>query len=241
MTIRPASIGNSLLAALPPADFDLLKPHLQNISFDVDTVLVRSGDQIGHVYFPNSGAIALMVDLPDGETVATTIIGSEGAVGSFSVLSPYGSPFTATARVTGTGSRISAEKFQHAYARSAAIRHIVQVHLRARLLQLQHVAACNALHPVERRMVRWLLELHDRVADDVISVTQEVLAELVGVRRTTVTLMMSRLRAAGAIKSDRRGLLKIDRTGLESMACECYGLMQRRIGAYYRELSAFRH
>jgi DNA-binding transcriptional ArsR family regulator len=107
------------------------------------------------------------------------------------------------------------------------------------LLQLQHVAACNALHRVEGRMARWLLQIHDRVADDVLPLTQEALAQLLGVRRTTVTLTMSKLRAAGAIRSDRRGFVEVDRTRLEGVACECCALMERRIDRMScQELSA---
>jgi CRP-like cAMP-binding protein len=177
--------------------------------------------------------------MPDGQTVATTLMGREGALASLSVLGPSRSSVTAVARLAGTAALISASKFRAAYARSAAIRHVVQVHARTLLLQLQHVAACNALHRVEGRLARWLLQLHDRVPDDVLPLTQEALAQLLGVRRTTVTLTMDRLRAAGAIPSDRRGLVEVDRARLESVACECYALMQRRIDRMYcEELSA---
>jgi len=236
---RPMSIENRLLAALPPADLGLLTPHFQRVSFEPDAVLVRSGDELDQVYFPHSGAIVFMVDMPDGETVATTLMGREGALASLSVLGPARSSVTAIARVAGTASLISAAKFRVAYARSAAIRHVVQVHARSLLLQLQHVAACNALHRVDGRMARWLLQLHDRVPDDVLPLTQEALAQLLGVRRTTVTLTMSNLRAAGAIPSDRRGFVEVDRARLESVACDCYGLMQRTIDRMYcQELPA---
>jgi CRP-like cAMP-binding protein len=232
-------VGNRLLAALPAADLNLLTPHLQNVSFELDTVLVHAGDQLNKVYFPHSGVIAFMVEVPEGQTVATTLMGSEGAIGSLTVLGPSISAVTATARIAGTASQILATKLQHACARSFAIRHVVQVHLRTQLLQLQDVAACNALHSVERRMARWLLQIHDRVADDVLPLTQEALAQLLGVRRTTVTLTMSKLRAAGAIKSERRGLIEIDRVRLEGMVCGCHAVMQRRIGRRYdEELSA---
>jgi len=234
VTGRPTSIGNRLLAALPPADLGLLTPHFQKISFEPDAVLVRSGDELDQVYFPHSGAIAFMVDMPNGQTVATTLMGREGALASLSVLGPSRSSVTAIARVAGTASLISAAKFRVAYARSAAIRHVVQVHARSLLLQLQHVAACNALHRVDGRMARWLLQIHDRVPDDVLPLTQEALAQLLGVRRTTATLTMS-----SAIPSDRRGFVEVDRARLESVACECYALMQRRIDRMYcQELSA---
>lgn len=239
MTAHRTGIGNRLLAALPPADLGLLTPYFQKVSFEPDAVLVRSGDELDPVYFPHSGAIAFMLDMPDGQSVATTLMGREGALASFSVLGPSLSSVTAVARVAGTASMISATRFRAAYAQSAAIRNVVQVHARAVLLQLQHVAACNALHRVDRRMARWLLQLHDRVPDDPLPVTQEALAQLLGVRRTTVTLTMSKLRAAGAVPSDRRGFMEIDRARLERVACDCYALMQRNIDRMYcQELSA---
>ncbi|WP_376707569.1 Crp/Fnr family transcriptional regulator [Bradyrhizobium glycinis] len=234
-TVHRAGIGNRLLAALPPADLALLTPHFQTVSFEPDAVLVRSGDELDPVYFPHRGAIAFMLDMPDGQTVATTLMGREGALASFSVLGPSPSSVTAIARIAGTASVISAAKFRAAHAQSAAIRNVVQVHARAVLLQLQHVAACNALHRVDGRMARWLLQLHDRVPDDRLPVTQEALAQLLGVRRTTVTLTMSKLREVGAVPADRRGFLEIDRTRLEKVACDCYALMQRTIDRMYCE------
>jgi DNA-binding transcriptional MocR family regulator len=93
-------------------------------------------------------------------------------------------------------------------------------------MQFQHVAACNALHPVEARMARWLLHIHDRIDGDVLPLTQEALSQLLGVRRTTVTLVVRNLRASGAVRSDRRGLVEIDRPRLEEATCECYELMR---------------
>jgi CRP-like cAMP-binding protein len=232
-TVQRNGIGNRLLAALPAADLDLLTPHFQKVSFEPDAILVRSGDELDRIYFPHSGAIAFMLDMPDGQSVATTLIGREGALASLSVLGPSFSSVTAIARVGGSAAMISAAKFRLAYAQSAAIRHVVQVHTRALLLQLQHVAACNALHRVDGRAARWLLQLHDRVCDDRLPVTQEALAQLLGVRRTTVTLTMSKLRAAGAIPSERRGFVQIDRARLESVTCDCYALMQHRIDRMY--------
>ena len=238
VTVPRTGIGNRLLRALPPADLGLLTPYFQKVSFEPDDVLVRSGDEMDPVYFPHSGAIAFMLDMPDGQTVATTLMGREGALASFSVLGPSLSSVTAIARMAGTASLISAAKFRDAYAQSAAIRNVVQLHARAVLLQLQHVAACNALHRVDGRMARWLLQLHDRVPNDLLPVTQEALAQLLGVRRTTVTLTMSKLRETGAVPSDRRGFVEIDRARLERVACDCYALMQRKIDRMYcQELS----
>jgi CRP-like cAMP-binding protein len=228
MMEHPTTVGNRLLAALPPADFGLLAPYLRKISLEQDAVLQRSGDRIEQVYFPHSGTISFMLDMPNGQTVATAIIGHEGAVGMLSVLEPSRSPVTAIVRVTGIASRIPALRFHAAFSQSGAVRHAVQTHTRALLMQFQHVAACNALHSVEARMARWLLHIHDRIDGDVLPLTQEALSQLLGVRRTTVTHVVREFRVSGAIRSDRRGLIEIDRTRLEEAACECYEVMRRR-------------
>jgi CRP-like cAMP-binding protein len=229
MMEHPTRVGNRLLAALPPADFSLLAPYLQKVSLEQDAVLLRSGDRNEQVYFPHSGTISFMLDMPNGQTVATSVIGHEGAVGMLSVLGPSRSPTTAVVRVAGIASQISASRFHAGFGQSSAIKHAVQTHTRALLMQLQHVAACNALHPVEARMARWLLHIHDRIDGNFIPLTQEALSQLLGVRRTTVTLVVRKLRVSGAIRSDRRGLIEIDRPRLEEAACECYEVMRRRI------------
>src|ERR1700704_2749201 len=226
---RRTSASNRLLAALPAADFGLLAPYLQKVPLEQDAVLLRSGDLIEQIYFSHSGTISFMLDMPNGETVATAVVGNEGAVGMLSVLEPSRAPVTAVVRVAGVASRISPFRFHAAFSQSDAIRHAVQTHARALLMQFQHVAACNALHPVEARMARWLLHIHDRIDGDVLPLTQEALSQLLGVRRTTVTHVVRKLRASGAVRSDRRGLIEIDQPRLEEGACECYEIMRRRI------------
>jgi CRP-like cAMP-binding protein len=226
MMKRNISVGNRLLAALPPADLGLLAPYLHQVSLKQDAVLVRSGDWNEQIYFPHSGTISFMLDMPNGQTVATSVIGHEGAVGMLSVLGPSRSPTTAVVRVAGIASQISASRFHAAFGQSSVIKQAVQTHTRAVLMQLQHVAACNALHPVEARMARWLLHIHDRIDADAIPLTQEALSELLGVRRTTVTQVVSKLRASGTVRSARRGLVEIDRPRLEEAVCECYKIMR---------------
>jgi len=218
-------MGNRLLGLLPASDLDLLGLELETIALDQDAVLSQAGDDIEYVFFPHSGAILLMIDMADGHTVATAAIGREGAVGTLSMLGPSPSAITAVVRAAGTASRIPASRFHAAFSRSPAIRHAVQLHIRSMLMQFQLGAACNALHPVEARLARWLLQLRDRVDDDILPLTQQTLAQILGVRRTTVTLLMRNLRARGAIRSDRRGLFEIDRARLAAAACECHSAM----------------
>jgi CRP-like cAMP-binding protein len=226
---RSGGIGNRLLAALPPADFDLLAPELETVALHQDAVLSRAGDPIEHVFFPDSGAISLMIDMANGQTVATAAVGHEGAIGILSVLGPSPSAITAIVRGAGTASRIPASRLQAAFNRSPAIRHAVLVHVRTILVQFQLGAACNALHPVQARMARWLLQLRDRIDHDVLPLTQETLSQILGVRRTTVTLVMRNLRASGAIRSDRRGQIEVDRSRLAAAACECHSTMRLEV------------
>jgi len=224
-----AAIGNRLLGALPASDFDLLKPELEVIALDQDAVISRAGDAIEYVFFPYSGAISLMIDMADGRTVAVAAVGREGAVGILSVLGPSSADNTAVVRAAGTAARIPASRFHTAFNRSPAIRHAVQIHVKAMLKQLQLGSACNALHPVEARMARWLLQIRDRVDHDVLPLTQQALSQILGVRRTTVTLLMRKLRACGAIRSDRRGLIEIDPARLAAAACECHSVMHLEV------------
>src|SRR3981189_1981494 len=232
-TERRTSASNRLLAALPAADFGLLPPYLQKGALEQDAVLLRSGDLIEQIYFPHSGTISFMLDMPNGETVATAVVGHEGAVGMLSVLEPSSSPVTAVVRVAGIASRISASQFHAAFSQSGAIRHAVQTNARALLMQFQHVAACNALHPVEARMARWLLHIHDRIDGNALPLTQETLSELPGGRRTPVTHVVRKVRASGAVRSNRRGLVEIDRPRLEEATCECYEVMRRRFNQIF--------
>jgi CRP-like cAMP-binding protein len=225
--------GNQLLAGLPAPDLGLLRPDLERVALDRDTVLSRAGDKIDYVLFPHSGAISLMIDMADGQTVATAAVGREGAIGLLSVLGPSTSVITAVVHAAGTGSRIPASRFRAAAGRSPAIRHAVQNDVRAMLTQLQRGSACNALHPVEARMARWLLQLRDRIDQDMLPLTQQALSEILGVRRTTVTLLMRNLRARGAIRSDQRGVIEIDRSALEAAACECHDAMRLEVEEIY--------
>lgn len=227
--MEKTSIGNRLLAALPPADFDLLAPHLRRASLERDVVLVRSGDQVEQIYFPCTALIAFVMDMPNGQAVATTMIGNEGAAGILSTLRSIRSPMTAVVRVAGTIWQIAPARFHAALRHSPALADAVQLHMRSLLVQFQHIAACNALHSVEARLARWLLQIHDQIGDDTLPLTQETLSELLGVRRTTVTHVVHKLRASGAIRSNRRSSIEVDRPRLEAAACECYEIMRGRV------------
>ncbi|MGX9428933.1 MULTISPECIES: Crp/Fnr family transcriptional regulator [Bradyrhizobium] len=226
---HPTRVGNRLLAALPPADFNLLAPYLRNVSLERDEVLIRSTERIEQIYFPCSATISFMLDMPNGQTVATAVIGNEAAAGLLSALGPTRSEATAIVLVAGTSLQISPARFHAAFSHSGAIRDLVRAHTGVLMTQFQYVGACNALHSVDARLARWLLHIHDRIHGDILPVTQEELSMLLGVRRTTVTQAVHKLRVSRAIRSNRRGLIEIDRPRLEAAACDCYKAMCRRI------------
>lgn len=221
---------NHLLAALPQADFAVLATHLTKVHLKQDAVLLRTGSKISHVYFPDDGAISLMLAMSNGETAAAAVLGREDAIGMLWALGSAHSPVTAVVRVATTASQLPASRFHTAFSQSAAVRHIVLTHARALLAQLQQVAACNALHPVDARLARWLLCIQDRIDSNTIPLTHEALAQLLGVRRTTVTLALNKLRKLGVVRLNRRGQVEIDRAKLEDMTCECYGTIRHVVG-----------
>ncbi len=224
-----APVGNRLLDTLPRSDFELLRPNLRLVALERDAILLHSGSVAEQIFFPTSGLIASIMEMPNGGSAATALFGNEGASGMLVSLGPVPSPTTAVVRVAGNAWQISPAPFNAALRRSSAIGKMVQTFTRALVAQLQHIAACNALHSVEQRMAGWLLRLHDQTDDDVLLVTHEALAELLGVRRPTVTLVAAKLKDAGAIRSARRGVVEVDRRQLEAATCQCYQAISARL------------
>jgi len=215
-------VRNRLLAALPPPDFALLAPHLEDVNFDQGVVLQEAGAGIEQVYFPLNGMISLLAVMRDGSGVETATIGREGAVG---VMAGFGSGRSAgrgVMQVAGAVSQIAAGRFRTALESSAALRDLVVRYNDVQMALVQQTAGCNALHHVEKRFCRWLLQTRDRCECDEIPLTQEFLAEMLGVQRTSVTPIARNLQAAGLIKYRRGRIEIIDREGLESKSCECY-------------------
>jgi CRP-like cAMP-binding protein len=224
-----ARIGNRLLALLPPGDLSLLAPYLRKVPLERDALLVRTGDHVHKIHFPCSGLVVSSMDMPNGQTVATAMIGNDGASGMLAALGEAPSPVTVVVRVAGIAWEIPPARFSAALRRSTALASMVQIFTLALAAQLQQVAACNALHSVEERMAGALLLVHDRVEGNILPVTQETLSELLGVRRPTVTQVAWKLKQSGAIRSNRRGSIEIDRPRLEAAACPCHSQVTRRL------------
>lgn len=217
------SMDNALLSALPRGQFNiLLRPYLTVLSIAQGMVLLESGDESERVYFPHNGMFSLLVVLQDGKSIETATVGREGVVGGMAGLGLHKSLVRVVVQLSMGVSRIPAAQFRKAAASSEAIRDMCIRYNEVLLSQARVTAACNALHSIESRFCRWLLQSADRAGGDTVALTQEFLAEMLGVRRTSVTDVAGKLQHAGVI-SYSRGVIKIlDRAGLEHISCECY-------------------
>ena len=219
---------NRLLAALSRSDISLLAPDLKDISLVLGDVLQEAGEATKYVYFPQTGMISLLAVMQNGSAVETATVGREGAAGAMSGLGSRIAPHRSVVQIEGSASRIAVARFEAAVKESASIKDLVVRYNDALMIMVQQSAGCNALHALESRLCRWLLQTRDRNESDRLPLTQEFLSQMLGVRRTTLTLIARELQAAGLIRY-RRGLIDIlDRRGLEAKACECYAVIHRR-------------
>jgi CRP-like cAMP-binding protein len=215
-------LDNKLLASLPRAQFDLLAPHLTTSSMEQGLVLLEPGDEFDQVYFPHNGMLSLLAVLKDGKAIETATVGREGVVGAMAGLGLYKSLVRVVVQMPITLTKIPSSQFRKAATGSEAIRNLCIQYNEVLLSQARVTAACNALHLIEARFCRWLLQSADRAGGDTILLTQEFLAEMLGVRRTSVTEVASKMQNAGVITYSR-GVIKIlNRPALAKMSCECY-------------------
>ena len=222
-----APLKNRLLTALPPEDFALLSPHLSLQELERGRHIYDPGDPMEAVYFPHDCVISLMTLMENGAAIESAPVGREGALGLMAAVAPRQSLVRAIVQAPGSASRISASALHDVWTRSAALRDLVDRHNEALFGHAIQSVACNALHGVEARFCRWLLSCRDRIDSDTIHLTQEFLADMLGVQRTTVTAVAGALQTKGVIRY-RRGVVDIlDRAGLEAMACECYAAVRR--------------
>jgi CRP-like cAMP-binding protein len=220
--IEPGPTSNKLLAGLTRTDFTLLQPHLTTIGLAQGTVLCETGDEVGHVHFPFSGMISLVVVMRDGKAIETATVGREGVFGAMSGLGIHHSQVRAIVQLPMFASRIASTQLRKAATSSKPIADLCIRYNETLLQQARVTAACNALHSVEARVCRWLLQTRDRAESETLKLTQEFLSEMLGVRRTSVNEVAVKIQAGGAI-SYSRGVIKIlDLDALKAVSCECY-------------------
>ena len=217
---------NRLLAALEPEDFAPLEPHLDLVELALKQVLYEPGDIIRHVYFPHEAIISLVNVMEDGATTEVAVFGREGAAGLLSPLVTREAFGRYVVQMSGTASRIS---FGHLHTVRNSRPNLGQVTMRygeAFLAQTFQTVSCNAVHPVEARCCRWILSMRDRTDQDSLPLTHEFLAEMLGVQRSSVSMVTRTLQTAGLIQQSRGSITVID-PGLEEVACENYGRIRR--------------
>ena len=213
---------NRLLSALSRDLQIRLLPRMEKLSLGILQVLHEPNTPIPHVYFPLSGVMSMVLTLKSGETVEVATVGNEGIVGTQVFLGAERSNCRAFCQVAGQALRMRVDNFQRALEESGDFATMVQRYTQGMINQMSQTTACNHAHSVQQRMCRWLLMTHDRVGADEFHLTQEFLAQMLGVRRPSVTVAAGLLQTAGLI-SYRRGRIRIaDRAGLEQGACECY-------------------
>ena len=230
--------GNLLLAGLAPQDMALLAPHLVRREHVRGDVLFRIDEDVSHVTFPLDRAVAtLVVPLNGGRTVETATVGHEGAVGGV-VSHGYLPAFTqCVIQVDGAVLRMDAERLREAKRASPALNDLFVRYADCLLAQVLQSVACNAAHPIQQRVLRWLLGLQDRVGSDELPVTQVVLAGMLGIGRTYVTNVLSELEGQGLIHIGRGRIHMLDRARTEAACCECHARVRRHfqtvLGAIY--------
>jgi CRP-like cAMP-binding protein len=233
-TLQQSLFGrNRLLAALTAVDLALLSPHFRNVSHTLGTRLHETGDPVETVYFPQSGMISILAVMAAGNGVETATVGREGAVGIIAALLGIRANGRGVVQLAGEFSQISVAHFRHAVSHSVGIRDLVRRYSDAQMALVNQVAGCNAIHPVTRRLSRWILQTQDRSEGDVFPMTQDFISEMLGVQRTSVTMLAHELQDQGLIKYRRGKVQIVDRPGLEANACECYSAAQRTIDAVF--------
>jgi len=230
-------IGNGLLAALSPGDLALLAPHLREVMLLPGDVLHRPAEKIEQVYFLQSGIVSLMAVLEGGTHVETVSIGREGAIGTIEGFGSLHAFTSARVQVAGSALRMPGAVFRRRLDQSARLKESINHYHMSVMAHVQQISACNALHDLTSRLSRILLLSADRCTED-IQLSQESLAEMLGVRRSSVTTAAAILRGAGAIDY-RRAVIKIlDREKLRNMVCECYSTIRRTIDVGFNTIAA---
>jgi len=222
---------NQLLSLLGEADRARILGRCEKVSLDIEAVLYEAGAAMGEVYFPLSGMVSMVIDNEDGGTIEVGVIGNEGMVGSSSALDADRSHVKALIQVQGEFLRMGVRDFKLELKRTSVLGHIVHRFAHALTIQISQSVMCNRLHPLEERICRWLLMAHDRSGTDEIMLTQAFIAQMLGIRRPSVTVAAGLLQKAGFIAYSRGHVTILDRTGLENAACECYAIVNRELEA----------
>jgi CRP-like cAMP-binding protein len=217
---------NRLLASLPKADFERISRHMETLHLEMKHMAYEPNKPIEYAYFPLTGVASLVTVMEDGSAVEVATIGNEGMVGLPLFLGVDRTAGHAFTQVPGDSIRIKAEIFTKAVQQSGRLTKMMQLYTQALMVQISQGMACNGIHSVRQRCARWLLMTHDRVASDRFPLSQEFLAQMLGVRRAGVSKVASGFQADGMIRYSRGFIQFQNRKALEAVSCECYRVIQ---------------
>lgn len=220
---------NRLLNSLGESDLAQLQPYLKKVHMTRGDFLHPVGRPIAHVYFPESGMVSMLAVMKSGEQIETAIIGNEGVVGGWVAIDGANANTQSTVQIEGSAWQIPTPKFLEVYRVSDPFRSAMNSYQGIILFQAQQSAACHAIHSVEARFCRWVLQAGDLMGSDNIALTQEFLSHMLGVQRSSVSLSAHSLQKSGLIEYSRGKIKIINRIGLEECACECYSAIRERI------------
>jgi CRP-like cAMP-binding protein len=217
---------NRLLAALPREEYELILPHLGHVSFRLGEVVYESGREMEHIYFPTTAIVSMLYTMENGSSAEMGIAGNEGVVGVALFMGGNSMPNRAVVQSAGGAVRMRAQVLRDEFARGGAFQRLLLRYTQALITQMSQTAVCNRLHAIEQQLCRWLLLSHDRLDSDELVMTQELIANMLGVRREGVTAAAGRLQEQGLISYVRGRILILDRRGLEATVCECYKVVK---------------
>jgi CRP-like cAMP-binding protein len=220
---------NRLLLALPSRNLKELLPELEHVPCQREQVLMDADSALDRVFFPDGGVVSVMAVYSDGGTIEMATIGREGCTGMQAVFGAKSSSVRFFVQIPGTAAKMSRSAFTRAMESMPSFRSLMQAYLHAFLEQVMVSVACNGAHSLKERLARWLLMMRDRSDEDVLPLTQNLLAEMLGVQRPTITNVAREMERAGLIERGRRQITIIDRQALARASCECYQLVRARV------------
>jgi CRP-like cAMP-binding protein len=218
---------NHLLAALPQSDFEQLKSHLKLVSLSLGEALYESGVTLRHVYFPIDSIVSLLYVMADGASAEIAVVGNEGVVGVSLFMGGETTPSRAVVQSAGYAFRLEGGFLKAEFVRAGAMQHLLLRYTQALLTQMAQTAVCNRHHTLDQQLCRWLLLSLDRLPSNELVMTQELIANMLGVRREGVTEAAGKLQTAGLIQYNRGRITVLDRSGIEARTCECYAVVKR--------------
>ncbi len=227
MAVKSSPLQNHLLAAIPAAVTDRLFSHLHLVPMPLGKVLYESGDVLQHVYFPTDCIVSLLYVMESGASAEIAVVGNEGLVGVSLFMGGESTPSRAIVQSAGSAYRLSSQRLKDEFNRHGEMLLLMLRYTQALITQMAQTAACNRHHSIDQQLCRWLLLSLDRLSGDRLAMTQELIANMLGVRREGVTDAAGKLQKLGVIKYSRGAITVIDRPQLEALCCECYAVVKR--------------